>query len=44
MQRIRIPDKLIAIILSLFEERENSIITDLGYTDPHKVTIGTKEK
>src|SRR3954465_1539537 len=40
LQRIQIPSQLIAIILSLFENRENSVITLYGNTAEYKVKDG----
>jgi hypothetical protein len=40
MERLRIPTKLIDIIIRLFSDRENSVITNSGFTDPYNVLTG----
>src|ERR1043165_7982000 len=40
MERLRIPPRLIDIIISLFSDRENAVITNSGFTDPYKVLTG----
>jgi len=40
MERLKIPDKLIQLIISLFTDRTNSVITEFGTTSPYKVLIG----
>src|SRR5688572_12306102 len=40
LERIRIPERLIDIIIGLFSDRENSFITNYGFTQPFKVLNG----
>ena len=40
MERLRIPDKLIELIMGLFTDRENSVITNHDFTQPYEVLTG----
>ena len=40
LERLRIPSKLIDIIIGLFSDRENSVITNSGFTDPYNIITG----
>ena len=44
LQRIQIPSQLITIILSLFENRENSVITLYGNIAEYKVEDGIDQR
>src|ERR1043165_5961782 len=40
LERLCIPKRLINIIIGLFSDRENSVITNSGFTDPYNVLTG----
>src|ERR1044072_8784461 len=40
MERLCIPNRLIDIIIGLFSDRQNAVITNSGYTQPYDVLTG----